>query len=174
MKPKENPMSSPLKWLWKSLDLVMALLLVLMIVLVFANVVLRYGFDSGLRQSIELSRMGMVWLVMLGAVVLLRRDEHLALNEFSQRAFPSFVPFLRRLVFVVIFVSSLMLFWGSFRQMNANWNNISQVTGLPSGLFYLAGVISAVLMGTIALLRIFKLDALYDPEQLARQEVGHS
>jgi hypothetical protein len=41
-------------------------------------------------------------------------------------------------------------------------------------LFYLAGVISAVLMGTIALLRIFKPDALRDPEQLAGQEVGHS
>ncbi|MDP4621600.1 MAG: TRAP transporter small permease [Hydrogenophaga sp.] len=167
-------MSSPQKLLWKSLDAVMALLLVLMIAMVFTNVVLRYGFDSGLRESIELSRMGMVWLVMLGAVVVLRRDEHLALTELSERAFPRFVPILKRLVFVVIFVSALMLFWGSFRQMNANWNNISQVTGLPSGLFYLAGVISAMLMGAIALLRIFKSDALRDPEQLPRQEIGHS
>jgi TRAP-type C4-dicarboxylate transport system permease small subunit len=167
-------MSSLLKLLWKSLDAVIALLLVLMIAMVFTNVVMRYGFDSGLRESIELSRMGMVWLVMLGAVVVLRRDEHLALTELSERAFPRFVPLLKRLVFVVIFISALMLFWGSFRQMNANWNNISQVTGLPSGLFYLAGVISAVLMGAIALLRIFKSDALRDPEQLAGQEVGHS
>jgi TRAP-type C4-dicarboxylate transport system permease small subunit len=169
-----SPMSSSLKWLWKSLDLIMALLLVLMIAMVFANVVLRYGFDSGLRPAVELSRMGMVWLVMLGAVVLLRRDEHLALTELSQRAFPRFVPLLRRLAFVVIFVSALMLFWGSFRQMNANWNNISQLTGMPSGLFYLAGVISAVLMATIALVRIFKPDALREQEPLAGQEAGHS
>jgi TRAP-type C4-dicarboxylate transport system permease small subunit len=93
-------MSSELKWLWRSLDHIMALLLVAMIALVFANVVMRYVFDSGLRPSIELSRTGMVWLVMLGAAVLLRRDEHLALTEVSQRAFPRFVPRLRRLAYV--------------------------------------------------------------------------
>lgn len=158
-------MSRALEWLWKSLDHIMALLLVVMLLLVFSNVVLRYGFSSGLRPAIELSRMGLVWLVMLGAVVVLRRNEHLTLNEFAQRAFPRFVPTLQRLSYVVILVSALMLFWGSFRQMNENWNNISQLTGLPSALFYLAGVISAVLMSAIALVRIFRPDALSKQEQ---------
>jgi TRAP-type C4-dicarboxylate transport system permease small subunit len=167
-------MSSELKWLWKSLDHIMALLLVAMIALVFANVVMRYVFDSGLRPSIELSRMGMVWLVMLGAAVLLRRDEHLALTEVSQRAFPRFVPLLRRLAYGVILVSMLMLFWGSFRQMNANWNNISQLTGIPSAMFYLAGVVSSVLMTAIALLRIFNPNALREQEPLRGQETGRT
>jgi TRAP-type C4-dicarboxylate transport system permease small subunit len=153
-------MSNALKWLWNSLDHIMALLLVLMITLVFANVVLRYGFSSGLRPAIELSRMGLVWLVLLGAVVVLRRNEHLALTEFSERFFPRFVPLLRRLAYVVILVAVAMLFWGSLRQMNENWGNISQLTSLPSALFYLPGVISAVLMAVIALVRIFKPDAL--------------
>ncbi|MCF8160165.1 MAG: TRAP transporter small permease [Polaromonas sp.] len=157
-------MSRALEWLWKSLDRIMALLLVLMILLVFTNVVLRYGFSSGLRPAIELSRMGLVWLVMLGAVVVLRRNEHLALSEFSQRFFPRSVPTLQRLSYLVILVSALMLFWGSFRQMNENWNNISQLTGLPSALFYLAGVVSAVLMAAIAVARIIKPDALSQQE----------
>lgn len=158
-------MNNALEWLWKSIDRIMALLLLMMILLVFANVVLRYGFSSGLRPAIELSRMGLVWLVMLGAVVLLRRDEHLALNEFAQRFFPRLVPMLRRLAYLVILVSVLMLFWGSFRQMNENWNNISQLTGLPSALFYLAGVISSVLMAAVAVVRIFRPDALSGQEQ---------
>ena len=53
--------------LWRGVDYAMALILMLMIALVFVNVVMRYGFSSGLRQSVELSRLGLVWLVMLGA-----------------------------------------------------------------------------------------------------------
>jgi len=153
-------MHHALKWLWKSIDFIMALLLLMMIVLVFTNVVLRYGFSSGLRPGIELSRLGFVWLVMLGAASVLRRNSHLALTEFSQHYFPRWVPVLQRLVYLVIVVSMGMLFWGSFEQMNANWGNISELTGLPSALFYLAGVISAVLMAGLALVRIVNPDAV--------------
>lgn len=150
--------------LWRFIDILMALTLIMMIALVFTNVVLRYGFQSGLRPSVELSRLGLVWLVMLGAAVVLRRGEHLAVTEFSEALFPRAVPVLRRLSYAVILFAVLMLFWGAFNQMNANWNNISQLTGLPSALFYLAGVVSSIAMATIALVRIFNPDALSDPE----------
>jgi TRAP-type transport system small permease protein len=42
--------------LWSVIDGIIALLLAAMIIIVFTNVVLRYGFSSGLRQSVELAR----------------------------------------------------------------------------------------------------------------------
>jgi TRAP-type C4-dicarboxylate transport system permease small subunit len=153
-------MNAALHWLWRTVDALMAALLVFMIVIVFANVVLRYGFATGLRQSVELSRLGLVWLVMLGAAVVLRRGEHLAVAEFAEAAFPRAMPLLRRLSCAVILVSVLMLFWGAFRQMNANWENLSPLTGLPSALMYLAGVVSSVLMAFIAAVRIVDPAAL--------------
>jgi len=140
---------------WSVIDAVMALLLLAMIVLVFANVVMRYGFSSGIRQSVELARLWFVWVVMLGAAVALRRGEHLALTEFSETLLPRAVPFLRRICWIVVIVAVAMLFIGTFRQTIANWHNYSSVTGLPSGLFYLAGVISSVLMAAIAAVRLF-------------------
>lgn len=154
-----------LNWLWKSLDWIIAGLTVGMISLVFANVVLRYGFSSSLRPSVELSRLGLVWVVMMGAVVALRRNEHLAVTEFSETLFPRLVPALRRIGWVVILVCVSMLFVGSFNQMNANWGNISQLTGLPSALFYLAGALSGALMILISVARIFSFDAF-------RQDLG--
>lgn len=151
-------MQSVFKSIWKSIDVIMAVILTCMIVLVFANVVLRYGFSSGLRPSVELSRLGLVWIVMLGAAVVLRRGEHLAVAEFSERLFPKAVPVLRRICWVVVLVSVGMLYIGSYRQMMSNWSDISQLTGLPSALFYLAGVVSGVLMGVIAFVRIFNPD----------------
>jgi TRAP-type transport system small permease protein len=154
--------------LWAVVDVVIAVLLAAMIALVFANVVLRYGFSSGIRQSVELARLWFVWVVMLGAAVALRRGEHLAVAEFSEAFFPRAVPSLRRLCWLVVIVAVVMLFIGALHQTMANWNNISQLTGLPSALFYLAGVVSAVMMGGIAVVR------LIDPMQtgIARLEDG--
>ena len=151
-----------LRTFWQSVDVLMALILVVMIGLVFTNVVLRYGFSSGIRESIELSRLSLVWLVMIGAAVVLRRGDHLAVHE-ALYLFPSpIVLFLRRLAYVVILVAIVMLFWGALRQTLANWNNISPLTGLPSGLFYLAGVVSSVMMIAIAVVRIIDPDARLD------------
>ncbi|CDU06742.1 putative TRAP-type C4-dicarboxylate transport system, small permease component [Vibrio coralliirubri] len=151
-------MQSVFKSIWKSIDIIMAVILTCMVALVFTNVVLRYGFSSGLRPSVELSRLGLVWVVMLGAAVVLRRGEHLAVAEFSERLFPKAVPVLRRICWVIALISVGMLYVGSYRQMMSNWSDISQLTGLPSALFYLAGVVSGLLMGVIAFMRIFKPD----------------
>lgn len=51
--------------------------LALMVVMVFGNVVLRYGFNSGITVSEELSRWLFVWMTFLGAVVALRAHGHL-------------------------------------------------------------------------------------------------
>ena len=59
------------------LNLMMVLALVSMIVLVFTNVILRYGFNSGISMSVELSRFLFVWVTFLGAVTALLRHEHL-------------------------------------------------------------------------------------------------
>lgn len=148
-------MSSVVRRLWSVLDFVLVALMGAMIAIVFANVVMRYGFASGIRQSVELARLGFVWIVLLGSAVALRQDEHLALAELSERYFPRAVPVLRRLCWVVVIVCMVMFFIGSWHQTVANWSNISQVTGLPSALFYLAGVVSAALMGAVAIARLF-------------------
>jgi len=51
-----------------------------MVVLVFGNVVLRYGFNSGIVISEEASRWLLVWLTFLGAIVALREHRHLGID----------------------------------------------------------------------------------------------
>lgn len=161
-----------LRILWQVVDIAMAALMLSMILLVFTNVVLRYGFASGMRPAIELSRLAFVWLVMLGAAVVLRRNDHLAVTDFVAHFLPRLVPVLRRLAYGVVTFSMLMLLWGAFRQMNANWHNISQLTGLPSALFYLSGVISGGLMVLIGVVRMIEPDALCLPGDIQTEEVG--
>ena len=62
--------------------------LAVMVVLVFGNVVLRYGFNSGIAVSEELSRWLFVCLTFLGAIVALREHAHLGVDSLVERLPP--------------------------------------------------------------------------------------
>jgi TRAP-type C4-dicarboxylate transport system permease small subunit len=73
---------------------IMAALMAAMVIMVFSNVVLRYGLSTGIKESEELSRWCFVWMVFLGALVALRNRSHPGfdlvfkrLPEVMQRAF---------------------------------------------------------------------------------------
>ena len=50
-------------------EFLIALMLALMVILVFGNVVLRYGFNSGIAISEEVARWLFIWITFLGASV---------------------------------------------------------------------------------------------------------
>src|SRR6185312_13494379 len=57
-----------------------AILVVAEIVILFAGVVSRYVFQQPILWSDELASILFLWLAMLGAVVALRRDEHMRMT----------------------------------------------------------------------------------------------
>jgi TRAP-type C4-dicarboxylate transport system permease small subunit len=147
--PRKKPLAERL------LEWFIALLMAGMVVLVFANVVLRYAFASGLRPSIELSRLGFVWITMLGSALALWSHEHLGVPEFAERYFPRAIPALWVVSRLVIIVLLVITVYGCLLQTRANWVDVSQLTGVPSGMFYLAGVVGGVIMIVIAAAQIF-------------------
>ena len=56
------------------------ILLVLMVIIVFANVVSRYYLHASLAWSEEVARFMLVWLVFIGAFLAYIHDEHLGLD----------------------------------------------------------------------------------------------
>src|SRR3546814_13072124 len=65
---------------YKFLEILLILLLSGMAIMVFLNVVLRYGFNSGINVSDELARYFFVWLPFIGAVVTFREHAHLGVE----------------------------------------------------------------------------------------------
>ncbi|ALM50901.1 TRAP transporter small permease [Halomonas huangheensis] len=148
------------------LNLLMVLALVAMIALVFTNVVLRYGFNSGISVSVELSRFLFVWVTFIGAVTGLMRHEHLAVSTFADRMPRAVHKVVQRLVTLAMLGCCLMLVKGSYAQTLLNWSNLSPISGIPVGVFYLAGLIAGVLMSLILLFR------LLTPSHLQRAPVS--
>lgn len=155
--------------LWRLFDVLMISAMAVMIVLVFTNAVLRYGFQSGILASAEVSRFLFVWIILLGAVVCLRDKLHLDLR-LLERALPEkYQRLQQRFIYAVIGLSSGMLFLGSARQTLANWPNISPLSGIPVGVLYLAGAIAGGMMTAIAAYR-FIFPPIEAPEDLKEQQ----
>ena len=76
----KDPAARPSKFVHLTHGL-MALCLGVMAVSVFVNVVLRYGFGSGVAASEELSRLLFVWMVFIGATAAYPTGEHMAFTS---------------------------------------------------------------------------------------------
>jgi TRAP-type C4-dicarboxylate transport system permease small subunit len=134
-----------------------ALCLAVMVVLVFGNVVLRYGFNSGIRISDELSRWLLVWLSFLGAIVAVREHSHLGVDSLVRMLSPTG----KRICFIVNYCLMLFADWlllaGSWRQTLITWDDRAPATGLSLGIFYLVGVIFGVSAGILLLYDLFRV-----------------
>ena len=121
-----------------------ALMLAVMVVLVFGNVVLRYGFDSGITVSEEVARWLFVWLTFMGALVALQRQEHLGSDFLVSRLGPSGRLACRVLGQLAMLGVCGVLLHGAITQMRINADVRAPVTGASVGLLYAAGVVFAV------------------------------
>ena len=86
-----------------------ALLVVAEIAILFAGVVARYGFDRPLVWVEELAGLLFLWLVSLGAVIALRRSEHMRMTVIVGRCPPRARRYLARFGALVVVVVTLGL-----------------------------------------------------------------
>lgn len=128
--------------LLKGLLVVLALL---MVVLVFANFVLRYAFASGLAVSDELSRWALVWVGFIGATVALAERRHLAMLGVVRALPPRVARVVLLLAQLACLAASVFFGVGAWRQVLLNMNMSAPVSGWPLGLaLYGAGLFFAV------------------------------
>jgi len=128
----------------RGLEIVIAVLLAIMVILVFGNVVMRYGFNSGITVSEEVSRWMFVWLTFLGAIIALKEHGHLGSDMLVSK-----LPAVGKKVCLVLghllmlFITWLM-FSGSLQQARINLDVSAPATGAPVAIIYSAGVVFAV------------------------------
>ncbi|TFY97694.1 TRAP transporter small permease [Ramlibacter humi] len=133
--------------------------LALMVVMVFGNVVLRYGFNSGITASEELSRWLFVWMTFLGAVVAMRSHAHLGTDSLVSR-----LPLAgKKACFVASHLLMLaicaLMARGAWQQTVINAGSTSAVMEVSMAWFYVSGLMFAVLAGLVAVHELVKLFA---------------
>jgi TRAP-type transport system small permease protein len=141
----------------KLLDILMALFLVLMVIMVFGNVVLRYGFNSGIAISEELSRWLFVWMTFMGAVVALRERGHLGTDMLISRLGIRGKKICLALTYVLMLAMCAVLFKGAWEQTKINWSSTSAAMEVSMGLFFMVGLMFSVLGGLIIVMDLYRL-----------------
>ncbi len=138
-------------------ELLLVLMLSLMVIMVFGNVVLRYGFNSGIISSEELSRFLFIWITFLGAVVAMRENAHLGLDTMI-RLLPSVgKKFCFALSNVLMLGCCGLMFYGTLKQHQINATTFSAVLEVPMSWVYGVGYVASVAMGLIIAGNLFRL-----------------
>ena len=131
---------------YRGLAVVLVVLLLCMVGMVFGNVVLRYGFNSGILISEEISRFAFVWLTFVGAVLTFREHSHLGIETLVQRPPRRGRLLCMGLSNLIILVCSAVFFAGAAMQFDINATMFAPVSGMSLawvygiGLFTGAGV----------------------------------
>jgi TRAP-type transport system small permease protein len=141
----------------KLLELLLVLLLAAMVAMVFGNVVLRYGFNSGITFSEELSRWAFVWMTFLGAIVALKDNGHLGTDMLIGRLGTTGKKVCLALAEMGMLYCTWLLFTGSMAQTKISWEVEAPVTGWSMAWLPIAGLVFAVSAALFHLLKLGKL-----------------
>lgn len=141
----------------KTIEYMIAACMASMVVLVFGNVMLRYGFNSGITLSEELSRWLFVWMTFLGAIVALRKHEHLGTDMLVARLGPLGKKICMGISQLLMLFVCVLLFKGAYEQAVINWTSTSAVMEASLSWVYFPGIIFAVLGGLMIAMDFFQL-----------------
>jgi TRAP-type C4-dicarboxylate transport system permease small subunit len=136
----------------------MALALAVMALAVFINVVLRYGFGSGIAASEELSRLLFVWMVFIGATAAYPMGEHMAFTSLLRplQRRPVVLRAITRLIHVLVVLACVLVGWGAWQQVVVGMGSKSVVLGYPAALLPLPALLCAAAIGVMALVDVVR------------------
>ncbi|MDH4572856.1 TRAP transporter small permease [Salinicola acroporae] len=140
----------------KSMRYFMILCLACMVLLVFANVLLRYLFDSSIYIAEGGASLLFVWMTFVGAALVVYERGLIAVDVVVSKL-PSIPRSLCEILINIAMLGvSVMIFRGSWHQTILNLNVISSSTLLSSALLYASGVFFSIISGGIMIVRLIK------------------
>lgn len=137
-------------------EALLALCLLGMVVCVFGNVVLRYGFNSGINATEELSRLLFVWMVFLGATAAYPVGQHMAFTSLvgALRDKPALFATATLVIRLLVLLACVLLGRGAWQQVVVGMDSHSVVLGYPVALLPLPALLCAAAIGLMVLVEI--------------------
>jgi tripartite ATP-independent transporter DctM subunit len=137
-----------------------AILVAVEIIVLFAGVVSRYVFHSPLTWSDELASILFLWLAMLGAVIALRRGEHMRLTAIVTRVPTRWRALLETVAALVVIVFVVLVLLPAYQYLVEEWAILTPAMEIHNSFRAAAIEVGAVLMMVIALARLVERASL--------------
>ncbi|OIQ74624.1 sialic acid TRAP transporter permease protein SiaT [mine drainage metagenome] len=145
------------------IEIIAAALVLVEIVVLLAGVTARYVWHEPLIWSDELASLLFLWLSMLGAVIALRRGEHMRMTGLVNRVSPQARSLLETLAMTIPLTFLALVIWPAFEYALEEAAIVTPALEISNA--WRAGAIPVGLgvMIVIAMLRLFRL---YNPRQI--------
>lgn len=138
----------------KTLETLLVVILASMSILVFINVVLRYGFHSSISMTEELSRYLFVWLTFLGAILAFNENQHVRVTMLVDKLSPIKRTLLSLLTDGLMLYCCYLILIGSWVQFQLNLHNLAPISAIPIGINFLASMLAAIAIGILLAARL--------------------
>ena len=126
----QKGIQNSIHWFFKLLELLIVVSMVAMVIMVFGNVVLRYGFNSGIDISDELSRYCFIWLTYIGAMVAMREKGHLGVDTLVKHLGLGGKKLCLFLSEALMLGCNVLFFVGTWKMHELQVSNVSPVVGI--------------------------------------------
>lgn len=131
---------------FRLLELLIVVFMVAMVAMVFGNVVLRYGFNSGIDVSDEMARYCFIWLTYVGAMVAMREGAHLGVDTLVKRLPVGGRKTALFLSEALMLLVNALFVLGTWKMHDLQVSNVSPVVGLSMIWIYAVGYVVGVVM----------------------------
>lgn len=157
-----NSVTSLFRIIHTLLVMLAKILLAAMVVLISANVFMRYVLNSGITWSEEVALVFVVWFTFIALALGVKERLHISLCLLPEKISPTIDLLLSKLTDVVIlFLGYIMIRYG-WILVQFTSRSILPATGVPASVLYFPLVLSGVLVlyeGAMDLLGLDKKDA---------------
>lgn len=141
-------------------------------VIVFAQVIMRYVFGSGLPWVNELSQYVAIWMFLPLAAVLIADDEHIRINVFVRRLSSEMVYRITLAELVVLLVfGAVFTYAGTIYTLQSGFASVSPSLSVDMFWFYVVLPISGALFCFFTVVRLLEVVVQKEPEQLTDSDV---
>lgn len=144
-------------WFFRALEFLVVAAMVAMVAMVFGNVVLRYGFNSGIQVSEEMSRYCFIWLTYIGAMIAMREKGHLGVDTLVKHLPVGGKKACLFLSESLMLWCNLLFFIGTWKMHGLQVSNVSPVVGISMIWVYGIGYVVAVVMALFNLQVLWRL-----------------
>ncbi|WP_319560222.1 TRAP transporter small permease [Marispirochaeta sp.] len=141
----ENPLRKAFSVLNKIIEVTSVVILVLVSLVVFYSVLLRYVFKSPLAWSEEVARYMFIWMVFLGFSIAEKSGDHFRIEVFIEMVTPKVRLIIEIFLNILIFYALFVLFQEGMNYYQQGKSGLSTILEMPLNLIYIALPISMVL-----------------------------
>jgi tripartite ATP-independent transporter DctM subunit len=148
-----------IKWIT---EIPAVILVIAEIVLLLTNVTFRYVLRDPLMWGDELASLLFIWLVMLGAVIALRRGEHMRLTTFLARMSSAKQIFFETFASVIVLTFMLLLMGPAWEYVKEEWIITTPALEIPHAFRVASIAVGFSFMLAIAISRLMERARLKD------------